>query len=182
MATHEWNIDATHSGLNFSVRHMVVSKVRGRFAKYAGSLDLDDDDLTRSVAEVTIEASSIDTGMPDRDAHLRSADFFDVEKFPVLRFRSKRIEQLSEDRFHVIGDLTIRDVTREVALAVEYGGRAKDPWGNERAGFIARTSLDRKDFGLRWNQLLEAGGVVLGDRVDIELDIQAVKSAAAEAA
>jgi polyisoprenoid-binding protein YceI len=104
-----------------------------------------------------------------------------VAKFPTLRYQSKRIEKLGKDRFRVIGDLTIRDVTREVALDVEYGGRGKDPWGNERAGFVAKTSIDRKNFGLKWNQLLEAGGVLVGDRVDIELDVQAVRAAAAQA-
>lgn len=182
MKTNNWNVDAAHSGINFSIRHMVVSKVRGRFAKYTGSVDIDEADLTRSIVEVNIDASSIDTGVADRDAHLRSADFFDVEKFPLLTFRSKRIEKLSESRYRVIGDLTIRDVTREVPLEVEYGGRAKDPWGNERAGFEARASIDRKDFGLQWNQLLEAGGVLVGERVDIDIELELVKSAAQQAA
>jgi len=180
--TNNWNIDAAHSGINFSIRHMVVSKVRGRFAKYSGRVDLDDGDLTRSFVDVTIDAASIDTGTPQRDAHLRGPDFFDVEKFPELRFRSTRIESVARDRYRVVGDLTIRDVTREVSLDVEYGGRAKDPWGNERIGFIATATLDRKDFGLHWNQLLEAGGVLVGDRVDIDLEVQAVKVAAAQAA
>jgi len=131
---------------------------------------------------VTIDASSIDTGTAQRDDHLRSADFFDVERFPELRFHGKRIEQAGRDHYRVLGDLTIRDVTREVTLDVEYGGRAKDPWGNERAGFLAKASIDRKDFGLQWNQVLEAGGLLVGDRVDIELEVQAVKAAAAQAA
>ena len=182
MAQSKWNIDLSHSGVNFSIRHMVVSKVRGRFAKFTGALNFDDEDIARSVVEATIDASSIDTGVEQRDAHLRSADFFDVEKYPELRFRSTRIEKLDDDRFRVVGQLTIRDVTREVALDIEGGGRAKDPWGNERTGFVAKTALDRKDFGLKWNQALEAGGVLVGDRVDIELDVQAVKAAAAQAA
>jgi len=182
MTTNNWNIDAVHSGVNFSVRHMVVSKVRGRFAKYSGAITMDDGDITRSVVDVTIEAASLDTGVPDRDTHLRSPDFFDVERFPTLRFRSKRIEKLDDARYRAIGDLSIRDVTREVSLDVEYGGRAKDPWGNERIGFVAKAALDRKDFGLGWNQLLEAGGVLLGDRVDVEIEVQAVKVAAVQAA
>ncbi len=182
MTTNDWNLDLAHSNLGFAIRHMVVSKVRGRFAKYSGAIRLDDDDLTRSSAEVTIDAASIDTGVAQRDAHLRSADFFDVEQFPELRFRSKRVENLGEARYRVVGDLTIRDVTREVALDVEYGGRGKDPWGNERVGFVARGSLDRKDFGLGWNQVLEAGGVLVGDRVDIDIDIEAVRVAAQSAA
>ena len=182
MKTTDWNIDVTHSGINFSIRHMVVSKVRGRFTKYSGTLAIDEDDLTRSAVTVTIDAASVDTGTPQRDAHLRSPDFFDAEKFPELRFGSKRIEKVSEGRYRVSGELTIRDVTREVTLDVEYGGRAKDPWGNERIGFLATTSIDRKDFGLGWNQVLEAGGVLVGDRVENELEVQAVNASAVRAA
>ena len=182
MTTSQWNIDPVHSGINFSIRHMVVSKVRGRFGTYTGTLELDDADLTRSFVEATIDAASIDTGTAQRDVHLRSADFFDVERYPELRFRSTRIEQVEPSRYRVAGDLTIRDVTRPITLEVEYGGRAKDPWGNERIGFVAKTSIDRKDFGLQWNQVLEAGGVLVGDRVDIELDIQAVNAQARDAA
>jgi len=182
MATNTWNLDAAHSGIHFSVRHMVVSKVRGRFSKFSGSVDLEDDDLTRSLVTVTIDAASLDTGTGQRDDHLRSADFFDVERFPELRFKSTRIEKVGDERYRVHGDLTVRDVTREVTLDVEYGGRAKDPWGNERVGFLAKTALDRKDFGLKWNQVLEAGGVLVGDRVEIDLEVQAVKAAATKAA
>jgi polyisoprenoid-binding protein YceI len=182
MTTTRWNLDTAHTSINFSIRHMVVSKVRGHFAKFSGGVNLDDGDLTQSVVEATIDASSIDTGTPQRDAHLRSPDFFDVERFPELRFRSTRIEKVDDERYRVVGALTIRDVTREVTLDVEYGGRAKDPWGNERAGFIAKAVLDRKNFGLGWNQVLEAGGVLVGDRVDIGLDVQAVKATAAQAA
>jgi polyisoprenoid-binding protein YceI len=181
MTKNKWNIDAAHSGINFSIRHLVVSKVRGRFAKYSGSLELDAQDLTRSSVEVTIDASSIDTGVGQRDDHLRSADFFDAAKFPELRFRSKRIEKVGND-YRVHGELTIRDITREVTLDVEYGGNAKDPWGNERVAFAAKTSIDRKDFGLSWNQALEAGGVLVGERVDIELELEAVKATAEKAA
>src|SRR5438552_16413622 len=180
--TNDWNIDPVHSGINFSVRHMVVSKVRGRFTKYTGALAIDDTDLTRSTVEATIDASSIDTGTDQRDAHLRSPDFLDVERFPEIRFRSTRIEKAADDRYRVTGDLTIRDVTRAVSLDVEYGGQAKDPWGNARIGFVAKASLDRRDFGLQWNQVLEAGGVLVGDRIDIELEVQGVKAAAAKAA
>ena len=182
MTTNNWNIDAAHSGINFSIRHMVVSKVRGRFAKYSGAIALEDGDITRSVVQATIDAASIDTGTAQRDAHLRSGDFFDVEKFPELRFQSTRIEKIDDTRYRVAGALTLRDVTREVSLDVQYGGRAKDPWGNERVAFVAKTSFDRKDFGLGWNQVLEAGGVLVGERVDIELDVQAVKAAAERAA
>jgi polyisoprenoid-binding protein YceI len=176
MGTTTWSIDTSHSGVQFSVRHMVVSKVRGNFARYTGAIHIDEVDMMRSEVEVSIEAGSIDTGVPDRDAHLRSADFLDVEKFPELQFRSKRLEPLG-GRFTVVGDLTIRGTTREVSLEVEYGGRVRDPWGSERVGFVARTSFDRKDFGLAWNQLLEGGGLVVGDRVDIDLDLEAVRPA-----
>jgi polyisoprenoid-binding protein YceI len=182
MTTNNWNLDTVHSGINFTVRHMVVSKVRGRFGKFSGNVALDEADLTRSVVEATIDASSIDTGTAQRDDHLRSADFFDVEHFPQLRFRSTRIEKLGGDRYRLTGDLTIRDVTRSIALEAEYGGRGKDPWGNARVGFTAKGSLNRQDFGLKWNQALETGGVLVSDRVDIELEVQAVQVAASAAA
>ena len=182
MTTNNWNIDTVHSGINFSVRHMVVSKVRGRFGKFSGELAIDDDDLTRSSVNVAIEAASIDTGNAQRDGHLRSGDFFDVVACPELRFRSTRIDKRGDDRYAVVGQLTIRDVTREVSLDVEFGGRARDPWGNERVGFVATASVDRKEFGLRWNQALETGGVLVGDRIDIELELQGVRAAAAKAA
>jgi len=182
MTTNNWNLDTVHSGINFSVRHMVVSKVRGRFTKFSGSVALDEGDLTRSAVEATIDASSIDTGTAQRDDHLRSADFFDVEHFPEIRFRSTRIEKLGGDRYRLTGDLTIHDVTRQIAFEAEYGGRGKDPWGNERVGFTARGTLDRGDFGLKWNQVLETGGVLVSDRVEIELEVQAVRAAAAAAA
>jgi polyisoprenoid-binding protein YceI len=182
MTTNNWNLDTVHSGINFSVRHMVVSKVRGRFTKFSGSVALDEGDLTRSTVEATIDATSIDTGTAQRDDHLRSPDFFDVEHFPQIRFRSTRIEKLGGDRYRLAGELTIRDVTRPVELDAEYGGRGKDPWGNERIGFTVKGSLDRKDFGLHWNQVLETGGVLVSDRVEIELEVQAVRAAAAAAA
>jgi polyisoprenoid-binding protein YceI len=182
MVSSTWHVDVAHTGINFSVRHMVVSKVRGRFGKHSGTIRVDDGDITRSSVEVSIDASSIDTGVADRDTHLRSPDFFDVERFPTLLFRSTGIEKRAADRYVVIGELTIRGVTRVVALDVEYGGRGKDPWGNERLGFVAKTSIDRKDFGLTWNQALETGGILVGERVEIELDVQAVRAAAQSAA
>lgn len=182
MTTHTWNFDTVHSTVGFSVRHLVIAKVRGRFTAWSGSLELDDDDLARSSVQVSIDAGSIDTGTPDRDTHLRSPDFFDVENFPRLSFTSQRIEPLGGDRYRVHGDLTIRDVTREVVLDSEFSGRAKDPWGNDRVAFTAKASLNRHDFGLKWNQALETGGVVVGERVDIEIEVQAVKAAATRAA
>jgi polyisoprenoid-binding protein YceI len=176
-----WNIDTTHSSINFSVRHMVFAKVRGRFGAWRGTVELDERDLERSGVEVEIDANSIDTGVADRDGHLRSPDFLDVERFPSLRFHGTKVEQVGEG-YRVYGDLTIRDVTRGVVLDVEYGGLAKDPWGNRRAAFTAKTSVERGDFGLKWNQVLEAGGVLVGERIDIELEVQAVEAAASHAA
>ncbi|HEY3359164.1 MAG TPA: YceI family protein [Polyangia bacterium] len=182
MAHEEWQIDSSHSGIHFSVRHMVVAKVRGQFARWSGTLVAPDGDLGRATVSVVIDATSIDTGVADRDAHLKSADFFDVARYPEITFTGTRVEPLGHDRLRVGGELTIRGVTRPVALEVEVAGRTIDPWGHERAGFAAKTSLERKDFGLTWNQLLEAGGVVVGDRVDIEIDIEAVRQTAAQAA
>jgi polyisoprenoid-binding protein YceI len=131
---------------------------------------------------VIIDTSSIETGVADRDKHLKSPDFFDVAGFPEMTFKSKGVAKQSDEALRVTGDLTIRGVTREVVLDVEYAGRTKDPWGHERAGFTATTTIDRKDFGLTWNQALEAGGVVVGDRVSIEIDVEAVKQSAVKVA
>ena len=182
MSTQPWNIDTTHSSISFSVRHMVFAKVRGQFRDWKGTVQLDPDDLAHGRAQVEIDAASIDTGVADRDTHLRSPDFFDVEAFPKLRFASTSMEHVGGERYRLHGDLTIRDVTRQVVLDVEYGGRAKDPWGNTRAAFTAKTAIDRTDFGLKWNQLLEAGGVLVGERIEIELEVQAVAVSGAQAA
>jgi polyisoprenoid-binding protein YceI len=177
MAVERWEIDSGHSGVHFSVRHMVVAKVRGKFARWSGVLRAEDGDEGRASVDVVIDASSIDTGVADRDAHLRSPDFLDVAHHPEITFEAERSEKLGPDRLRVPGALTIRGVARPVILDVEYAGRTKDPWGHERAGFTARTSIDRKDFGLTWNQVLEAGGVLVGDRIDIEIEVEAVKQA-----
>ena len=182
MATRKVDIDYAHSQVTFSVRHMVVAKVHGRFDKWSGTLQLDEEDLTKSSVEVHIDAASISTQEPSRDAHLRSADFFDVEHHPELIFRSKRVERVSGDRLRVIGNLTIHGVTQEVALDTELLGTAKDPWGNQKIAFSASTSIKRGDFGLKWNQVLEAGGVLVADKVEITLDLQAVLQAAQKAA
>jgi polyisoprenoid-binding protein YceI len=182
MAFEKWEIDSSHSGIHFSVRHMVVAKVRGQFARWSGSVLAEDGDLARAKAEVIIDASSIETGVADRDKHLKSPDFFDVARFPEMTFMSKRVEKQTDEALRVTGDLMIRGVTREVVLDVEYAGRTKDPWGNERAGFTATTTIDRKDFGLTWNQVLEAGGVMVGDRITIEIEVEAVKQTAVKVA
>jgi polyisoprenoid-binding protein YceI len=176
MANEAWQFDTSHSGIHFSVRHMVVAKVRGQFTKWSGTLSLDTDDLTKSSASVKIDAASIDTGEPQRDGHLRSADFLDVEKQPTIDFVSKRVTTSGKEKLSIVGDLTIRGTTREVTLDAEFAGRAKDPWGGERAGFSASTRIDRKDFGLTWNQVLEAGGILVGDHVDITIEVEAKKA------
>jgi len=177
-----WQLDPAHTTVEFSVRHMMVARVRGRFTAVRGTVELDEQDVTRSVVEVAIDASTIDTGQPQRDAHLRSPDFLDVEHHPEIRFRSRRIEPLGEGRYRVVGDLTIRGVAREVALEVEETGRTRDPWGNDRIGYVARTAINRHDWGVSWNQLLEAGGVVVGDEVKIEIEGELMRAAAQQAA
>ena len=174
----DWTIDTAHSAINFSVRHMMFGKTRGQFNRWQGRLQLVPEKLTSSSVEVTIDASSIVTGDEQRDTHLRSADFLDAEKFATLTFRSTRVEDLGGGNLRVFGDLTIHGTTREVVLEAEYGGNTKDPWGNNRAGFGARTSIDRTDFGLKWNMALEAGGIVVGNKVDIEIEVEAVQAAA----
>lgn len=182
MTTRTWQIDSAHSGIHFSVRHLVIAKVRGQFGRWTGALTVPDGDFTKATAEVTIDATSIDTGVADRDGHLKSADFFDVANHPEITFRSRRIERKKGDRFALVGDLTIRGTAREVTLDVESAGETQDPWGNQRAAFSAKTSVDRKAFGLTWNQALETGGVMVGDKVEIEIDIEAVRQDATAAA
>ena len=182
MSTERWEIDSSHSSLHFSVRHLVIAKVRGAFARWSGAVQVPDGDFSKATVAVTIDASSIETGVADRDGHLKSPDFFDAAQYPELRFVGKRVQRRSGDEIDVIGDLTIKGITREVVLRVEQHGQAKDPWGNVRAAFTATTTIDRKDFGLTWNQALETGGVLVGDKVEIEAEIQAVKQVAAQVA
>jgi polyisoprenoid-binding protein YceI len=182
MELEKWEIDGSHSGIHFSVRHLVVANVRGQFARWSGSVVAEDGDLARASVNAVIDASSIDTRVADRDTHLKSPDFLDVANYPEITFKSKRVDKQSDEALRVTGDLTIRGVTREVVLEVEYAGRTKDPSGNERAGFTAKTAIDRKDFGLTWNQVLEAGGVMVGDRVAIEIEVEAVRQTATKAA
>ncbi len=182
MTTQTWQIDSAHSGIHFSVRHLVIAKVRGQFGRWTGTLAVPEGDFSKATVDVLIDATSIDTGVADRDAHLKSADFFDVASFPEIAFRSRRIERVSGDRFALVGDLTLRGTTREVTLDVESAGQTKDPWGNLRAAFSAKTSVDRKQFGLTWNQVLETGGVMVGDKVEIEIEVEAVRQEATAAA
>ena len=174
-----WSFDLVHSSVNFTVRHMVVSKVRGRFTKWDGALVMDEQKPANGRVEVVIDAGSIDTGVEQRDGHLKSPDFFDVASFPTITFKSAKVETAGAGVLKVTGELTMHGVTRPVVLDVEYAGSAKDPWGGVRAGFSARTSLDRKDFGLTYNQLLETGGVVVGETVEISIEAEMVKQAPA---
>ena len=170
-----WAFDQAHSSVNFTVRHMVVSKVRGRFTKWDGTLAMDETNPAGGSVEVAIDAGSIDTGVEQRDGHLKSPDFFDVAKYPTLTFKSTKVEAAGAGALKVTGDLTMHGVTKPVVLDVEYSGSAKDPWGGVRAGFSARTTIDRKDFGLAYNQLLETGGVLVGETIEIGIEAEMVK-------
>jgi polyisoprenoid-binding protein YceI len=171
--TSTWVIDPSHSNVHFSVRHMLVSNVRGEFTQLSGTIVLDHADISRSTAEATIDAKSVNTREPQRDDHLRSPDFLDVANHPTIEFQSTRVEPQGEGRFRLIGDLTIRGVTREVVLDVESDGvELKDPWGNIKRGASATTRLNRKDFGLQWNLAIETGGFVVGDEVKVVIDVE----------
>jgi polyisoprenoid-binding protein YceI len=171
-----WTIDPDHSEVGFAVKHLMVATVKGTFRRFSGQVTLDENDVGKSVIAAEIDVTSIDTRQDQRDAHLRSPDFFDASNFPVMTFRSTKIEQLRHGYLRVVGDLTIRGTTREVVLDVEETGRGGDPWGNQRIGYNARTSIKRDDFGLTWNQALETGGVVVSSDVRITLDAELVKT------
>jgi polyisoprenoid-binding protein YceI len=180
MSLVKWDLDPAHSSVDFTVRHLLVSKVRGRFTRWTGKLELDEQDLTRSRVEVEIDVASVDTHERQRDAHLRSGDFFEADKHPRILFVSKRVEEKARDHLAVTGDLTIRGTTREVVLDVERGGViAKDPWGKRRAGFTATATIQRKDFGVSFNQVLDQGGLALGEDVAITIEIEATAAATA---
>jgi polyisoprenoid-binding protein YceI len=169
-----WNVDVSHSSVGFVARHLMVTKVRGRFAAFTGSLTVADDPL-QSTVEATVEMASVSTGDPGRDGHLTNGDFFDIEKFPTMHFVSTSIVPKGSD-YILNGDLTIKGVTKPVAFDLEFDGVATDPWNNTKAGFSASTEINRKDFGLDWNVALDAGGVLVGEKIKIELDVQAVKA------
>lgn len=170
-----WKLDPVHTLVEFSVKHLMITTVKGRIADVDGTIYTDELDPRNSSVEVTLKGATIDTRNEQRDTHLRSGDFLDTEKFPEIRFRSTKIEG-GKDRFKLTGALTIRDVTRDVTLDVEYGGRTRDPWGGERVGFSATGKIDRRDFGLVWNQALETGGVAVGHDIKINIEVQAVKA------
>ena len=172
-----WNLDTVHSSIGFGVKHMLVSTTKGKFLKYDVAAEVDATDVANSAAVVTIDAASIETGETDRDNHLRSADFFDVANYPTITFKTKRFAKNGGDEYKIYGDLTIRDVTREVVLEGEVNGPIDDPFGNRRAGISAEGKIDRKDFGLTFNIPMGGGGVVVGDTVKLTIDLELVQAA-----
>jgi polyisoprenoid-binding protein YceI len=175
-----WNIDTSHSQINFTARHMMISKVRGRFEEWTGTVNFDETTPINTTVEIEIAAASLNTREEQRDRHLHSGDFFDVENYPVLTFKSKRVEQDDANSGRLIGDLTIRNVTKEVTLDVEYNGIGTSPWGTTVAGFSATTTINRKDWGLNWNVALEAGGFLVSDKIVIDIELELVKQAQPE--
>ncbi|MFI5773904.1 YceI family protein [Streptomyces sp. NPDC051658] len=179
--TGDYAIDPAHSSIGFTVRHAMVTNVRGTFGEHEGSLKLDGTDPANSTASIDVKIASVDTGISDRDGHLVGGDFFDAAKFPLMTFRSTRAEQLGGDTYRVTGDLTIKDVTRPLAIDLEFNGSATDVYGNERVGFEGSADILRSDWGLTWNAALETGGVMVSDKVKLNFDISAIKSAATQA-
>jgi polyisoprenoid-binding protein YceI len=176
VTTGTYNVDASHTRVGFVARHAMVTKVRGNFADFAGSGYFDAEDPTRSHLELTIQATSINTGNTDRDNHLRSNDFFDMETYPEIRFVSTKVEKVDEDNYEVTGDLTIKDVTKPVTVAFEVSGPVQDPWGNTRIGLEGKSVVNRKDFGVSFNVALETGGLLVSDKINLEFDVAAVKA------
>lgn len=171
----QYKIDTSHSEVDFKVKHLTISWVKGSFQEFSGSFDLPDEGYEGASVEAVIKVASVDTGTERRDNHLRSADFFDVANYPDMTFKSKAVTDISGDTFKVVGDLTLRGTTKEVVLDVELTGKVKDPWGNDRVAFTAQTAINRQDFGVKWSQVLEAGGLVVSDEVQIMLEIEAVR-------
>lgn len=178
MSIWSWTFDPAHSTVGFTVRHLMVTRIHGRFQKWSGTLEIDEEDITRSRVAVTIDTRSVDTREENRDAHLRSADFFNTEKYPRMTFVSTSITKKSATEVAVTGELSVNGHTRSIVLDVETTDQVKDPWGGTRQGFAAKAAISRRDFGLTWNTVLEAGGVLVADKVEIELDVQAIKATA----
>ena len=168
----KWNVDTAHSSIGFSVKHMMVSKVRGSFGDFGGEVEADETDLTAANIAFNIKVASINTGNEDRDNHLRSADFFDAETYPEIKFVANNITK-KDDEYEIAGDITIKDVTKPIVFEAEYGGKGTNPWGQEVVAFSAETKLNREDFGLTWNQALETGGVLVGKDIKITIDLEA---------
>lgn len=177
-----WKIDSSHSEINFTVRHMMISNVRGRFEAFTGTVEFDQQNPANSSVDVQIEAASINTRESQRDNHLRSADFFDAETYPYLTFKSKKVEVVDDSHGRITGDLTIHGVTKEVVLDTEFNGMSQSPWGFSSAGFSATTKINRKDWGLEWNMALETGGVLVSDEIKINIDIEIIEEKVAEVA
>lgn len=169
-----WSLDPTHSSVNFSVKHMVISQTKGSFANYTLKVESTGHDFLDAKIELEIEVNSLSTNMPDRDNHLRSADFFDAAKYPVIKFISKSMTKINDEEYQLIGDITIKGITKSIEFKVNYGGQVIDPWGNNRAGFTLEGSIDRFDFGLNWNTLLEAGNAMVGKQVKLQAEIEIV--------
>jgi polyisoprenoid-binding protein YceI len=176
MTKTKWAIDTDHSSVDFSIRHMMIANVKGTFHNFSAVVEADVTDLTNATIDFKVELSSIDTRNKDRDAHLVSADFFDAEKFPEMTFRSTDIKKNGEGEYDVIGELTIHGVTKPETFMVTFEGQGKDPWGNEKVGFSAQGTINRADYGLTWNSALETGGVLVGDKVKVSLQIEASKA------
>ncbi|MCC6954480.1 MAG: polyisoprenoid-binding protein [Deltaproteobacteria bacterium] len=168
-------IDKDHSQVGFKIKHLAISTVPGTFSEFSGTFDFDPKNVAAAKVDATIAVSSVNTNQAKRDNHLRDADFFDVSKFPEMKFVSKKVTPVDADSFKVVGELTIRDVTKPVTLDVEFGGAAKDPWGNDRAAFTATTKFNRKDWGMQWNKALETGGLLVGEDVHVTLEIEGIK-------
>ena len=177
MAKTKWAVDTMHSSIDFSIRHMMIAKVKGSFNQFEASIEADPNDLTTADIAFSVDVASVDTRNADRDAHLRSADFFDVENHPKMTFKATKIERTGDGEYEVTGDLTIRGVTRSETFKVTFEGAGKDPWGNHKAGFSAEGTIKRSDYGLTWNAALETGGVLVGDEVKIHLEIEAAEQA-----
>lgn len=172
----QWNVDAMHSQVQFSVTHLVISEVDGSFEVYSGDISIDDNDLSKAKFNFEIDVESIDTGVEDRDKHLRSEDFFNTGEYKTIGFESTKVKKTGKDKYEVTGDLTIKSVTKPVTFSLKYGGMAVDGYGNIKAGFKASATIDRYDYGLKWNQLTEAGGMTVGQEVDIDLNLQYTKA------
>ncbi|MBA4399111.1 MAG: polyisoprenoid-binding protein [Anaerolinea sp.] len=177
-----WKIDSAHSEINFTVRHMMISNVRGRFEAFTGTVEFDQQNPANSSVDVQIEAASVNTREAQRDTHLRSADFFDAETHPYLTFKSKKVEVVDDSHGRITGDLTIHGVTKEVVLDTEFNGMSQSPWGFSSAGFSATTKINRKDWGLGWNMALETGGVLVSDEIKINIEIEIIEEKVAETA
>lgn len=174
----KWVIDPTHSKVGFKVKHLMISNVQGNFKEFDGAVATEGDDFSTAQISFSLNSASIDTEMIDRDAHLKSPDFFDAEKYPIINFSGKSMKDLGDDLYELAGELTIKEVTKSVILTVEFGGIMTDPWGNTKAGFSLSGKINRKDWGLNWNAALEAGGVLVGEDVKITADIELAKVAA----